>query len=382
MTDSSMPVTLVRCLTCLTVWLGGSACSAAPPVLLRVGHVGHDHHTALYVAADCSANWPAAIGVRLEPVADRKFYKLFRGDEHIADVELAKVGGGSKMPTALAQGAIEVGLGGTAPVLAACDKGAPIRLIAPLHNKGDVFVVSPDFPASSWTEFVTAAKASKRPIRIGYKSPMACAKVIFEGALRHAGIRFSGDPTDARAQVHLVNVKGGSRLNASLASGLVDGYVGNNPFPAIDKEKNLLKAICDLEMLPPGDFLNHPCCCVAAGTAAIDAKGEAMEALLMLLLVATEQINRDLPGTAKIAARWIGTSEAVELESLPTSGYSLAADQEWHRTMGIWIRHMNALGILKKGLKGLDEPAVAQRAYDLSMLESVTGKRQRAGTKN
>lgn len=36
------------------------------------------------VAADCSATWAADIGVRLEPVGDRKHYKLFRDDEHVA----------------------------------------------------------------------------------------------------------------------------------------------------------------------------------------------------------------------------------------------------------------------------------------------------------
>ncbi|MBT3378643.1 MAG: ABC transporter substrate-binding protein [Lentisphaerae bacterium] len=344
------------------------AVAQSAPVILRVGHVGHDHHTALYVAADCSKQWSTEDGARLERVQDRKRYNLYLGSRHLAELELARVGGGAKMPTALAQGAIDIGLGGTAPVLAACDKGAPIRLIAPLHNKGDVFVVNPDFPASSWSEFVAVSQATKRPIRIGYKSPMACAKVIFEGALRHAGLRFSSDPRETDAQIHLVNLKGGSKLNASLAAGLVSGYVGNNPFPAIGEEKGILKAICDLEALPPGDFLNHPCCCVAAGTDAIREKAAAIEVVLGLLLNATVQINRDLPGTAAIAARWIGTTPAVELKSLPTSGYSLAANDSWHRTMGIWIQHMNALGILKKELKGLDETAVAKRAYDLSML--------------
>jgi sulfonate transport system substrate-binding protein len=336
-------------------------------VLLKVGHVGHDHHLALFVACDTARD----SGIHLKVVEDRKHYELFDGARKLADIELVRVGGGSKMPTALAQDVIEVGLGGTAPVLAAVDKGAPLRLIAPLHSKGDMLAVRPDFPAKNWNEFVAAVKASPKPVRVGYKNPIAVAKIIFEEALMHEGLAFAPNSAAADAKVVLINVKGGKKLNASLQGGLIDAYVGNNPFPAMGEEKEILRIIADLEDLPPGTFRNHPCCCVAAGMTAIKEKSEAITALLVLLHQATDTINTDRDKAVAVASRWIGTSESVERASIPTSGYSMTDDATWHASMAQWLKAMNRLDLFTKTLKGLAEPEAAKLAYDLTALEKA-----------
>lgn len=344
------------------------------PLTLTVGHVGHDHHTALFVAADRAAELARGSGISMTPIEDRKHYELFDNGRKIADLRMVKVGGGSKMPTALAQGVIEVGLGGVAAVLAAVDKGTPVRMIAPLHFKGDMFVVKPDFPAKTWQEFVARAKAATNPIRIGYKSPIAVAKLVFEEALKHEGVTFSGDPAKRDAKVLMVNVKGGGKLNAALSGGLVEGYVGNNPFPAIGAAKGLLRIVCDLEGLPPGTFSDHPCCCVASTTAALRDKAEAITALLVLMLQATETINTELPAAADVAARWIGTTPEVERTSIATSGYSMDASKTWRGHMAVWIDAMDGLGVFENQLKGLKEQGAAALVYDFSLLKRATAK--------
>lgn len=363
--------------TGLLVFEAGAADRTAP--ILKVGHVGHDHHIALFVAADKAVRYSSReSGIYLKLVEDRKFYELTKDGRTVADIQIVQVGGGSKMPTALAQNVIDVGLGGTAAVLAAVDSGAPIRLIAPLHSKGDMFVVRPDFPAKSWADFITTAGTAQRPIRIGYKNPVAVAKVIFEGALRHEGIPFSGDMSSSDVKVHMVNVKGGSKLNASLIGGLIDGYVGNNPFPAIGAEKGLLRIVADLEDLPPGTFGNHPCCCLAANTEALTKAREAIILLLVLLLQANETINADLDSAVVSATRWIGTTATVERASIATSGYSMAVTPEWHGHMAIWVETMNSLGVLKQKLKGLTESEVGELAYDLAPLGAASRRLAKA----
>ena len=355
----------------LTMALGSLSAWAQAPPLLRVGHVGHDHHTALYVAADNSDRLEKTTGYRLKKVDDRKRYELYDGAKKIADVETIKVGGGSKMPTALAQGVIDMGLGGVAAVVAAWDKGAPVKMIAPLHYKGDMFVVRPDSPVKTWQDFVALAKKSDKPLRIGYKSPRAVAKIVFEEALAHEGIPFGGDPTDPKAKVIMVNVKGGGKLNVALSEGLVDGYAGNNPFPAIAVDRGIARVVADLETLPPGTFRNHPCCCVAANTKALEEKPEAIRGMLALLAGATDIINSDLDTAASAASRWIGTSEAVEKSSIPTSGYEIAPTADWHKRMAQWCDAMNRLGAFTGKLKGLDESQVAKQAYDFRLLEQA-----------
>jgi len=343
-------------------------------ISLKIGHVGHDHHTALFVAIDNASEYARQSGISVKVVEDRKFYELLDRGKKVADLEIMKVGGASKMPTALAQNVIEIGLGGVAPVLASADSGAPVKLIAPLHNKGDMFVVRPDFPAKTWEEFVAMAKATEKPLRIGYKNPVAVAKLVFEEALKHEGITYGGDPAQTGLQVHMVNVKGGSKLNVSLGSNLIDGYAGNNPFPSIAVEKDIGRIVCDLEDLPPGTFRNHPCCCIAANNKAIEEKSEAIVDMMVLLIQANETINSDLDKAVEAAVRWIGTSESVERMSIPTSGYSMEPSEQWHRTMGKWIEAMNGLGVFKDKLKDLKSSDVPLVAYDLSLLEKARNK--------
>jgi NitT/TauT family transport system substrate-binding protein len=338
---------------------------------LKIGHVGHDHHTALFVALDNASEYARQSGISVKVVEDRKFYELMDQGKRIADLEIMKVGGASKMPTALAQDVIEVGFGGVAPVLASADSGAPVKLIAPLHYKGDMFVVKHDFPAKTWKEFVAIAKTTDKPLRIGYKNPVAVAKLVFEEALKHEGITFGGDLSKTDLQVQMVNVKGGDKLNVSLGSGLIDGYAGNNPFPAIAVETGIGRIICDLENLPPGTFRDHPCCCIAASTKAIKEKSEAIVALLILLMQGTETINADIDKAVAAAVRWIGTSESVERMSIPTSGYSMEPSEQWHQTMDKWIEAMDGLGIFKDKLKGIEPGDVPRAAYDLSLLEKA-----------
>jgi len=340
------------------------------PVSLTVGHVGHDHHLALFVALDKAAEYSGTSGIAVRTVEDKRRYELYDRGTKLADLDIVKVGGGSKMPTALSSGVIEVGLGGVAAVLAAADKGSPLKMIAPLHSKGDMLVVKKDCPAGSWSEFVQYVKASDKPLRVGYKSPVACAKVIFEEALKHEGLTFGGSQATG-VQVHMICVKGGGKLNVSLASGIVDAYVGNNPFPAIGAEKGILKVVADLEELPPGTFREHPCCCVAASTHAIAGKGRAISALLTLMLQANDTINRDLDTAVISAGRWIGTSDGVERMSIPTSGYDLNPDAEWRGRIGQWVACMEGLGILGNRLKEADISRVSDIVFDFSLLENA-----------
>ena len=138
---------------------------------LKVGHVGHDHHLALYVALDNADRYTDETEISIKTVQDRKLYELRVGQRKVADLQIVKVGGGAKMPTALAQRVIDVGLGGVAPVLAACDRGAPVKLIAPLHSKGDMLIVQPDLPVDDWQGFVDRVELEREGGKIWYTFP-------------------------------------------------------------------------------------------------------------------------------------------------------------------------------------------------------------------
>lgn len=352
------------------------------PVTIIVGHVGHDHHTALYVALDNAGQFAQESGISVKTVEEFKFYELFDKGRKVADIQIVKVGGGSEMPTALAQNVIEVGFGGVASVLASVDRGAPVKLISPLHYKGDMFVVKPDFQAKTWKEFIAIAKKADKPIRIGYKDPDAVAKIVFEEAMKHEGITFGGDVSQRDLQVHMINVQGGGKLNVALSADLVDGYVGNNPFPAIAAEKKIGRIICDLEELPPGTFRNHPCCCIAANSQSMQKKTKSIIDLLVLFLQATDTINSDLDKAVAAAVKWIGTSESIERMSIRTSGYSMDSSDQWYQTMAQWIKTMQGLEIFKDKIQGLSPEQVAVIAYDFSLLEQARKKLEQRRIEN
>jgi hypothetical protein len=108
-------------------------------------------------------------------------YELVEGEKTVAELHLEKVGGGSNMPAAMERGEIQVGLGGIPAVIFYVDKGSPFRILTPLNVDGDMLLVRPEFPADDWDSFVSAVKASEKPVRIGYKAPVAVAKLVFVG---------------------------------------------------------------------------------------------------------------------------------------------------------------------------------------------------------
>lgn len=339
---------------------------------LKIGYVGHDHQSALYVAVESAEKTKKECGVFLKEVEAKKYYDLMKDGKKIANVELIKAGGGSKMPTMLAQGAFEVGFGGIAAIAFFNDKGEKMKVISPLQMKGDMLVVKPSNKATNWKEFVAWVKESNRPIKIGYKNPVAVAKLIFEEALRAEGISFTGDMSDQSKDVQMVLLKGEKNLVPGLRNDLVDGYVSNNPWCEKAQQSGIGKIIADLNTLPPGTFVDHPCCCIGASDDAVAAKGEVIKEFLKLILLATNYLNEDPKGTAVQVAKWTGMTEKVEVASLPTSGFSTKTDTPFLNSMQTWVDAMDKVGKLKGELKGLSKEDTRAKLANFSLLEQAS----------
>jgi NitT/TauT family transport system substrate-binding protein len=347
------------------------SCAEREIQVLKVGYVGHDHQSALYVAALQHERTKADAGVWLKEMAPRKHYELMKKDKKIADIELYISGGGSKMPTLMSQGHFEVGFGGVAAVAFFTDKGSPMKIVAPLHTKGDMLVVTPDNPVASWSEFVAWAKKSEEPIRIGFKNPVAVAKLIFERALEEEGLSYTSDKSERDKDILMVHMKGEKNLVPGLQNDIIDGYVSNNPWCAIAENKGVGKCVADLNDLPPGIWKNHPCCCIAATDSAMVQKNDIIKEFLKLIILATQYANDDPDMHVKNASEWIGTSAEVEAISLPTSGFTTNPDTEWIQTMQVWIDEMNRLGKLEGRLKDKTGKEVEEILYDFSALNKA-----------
>jgi NitT/TauT family transport system substrate-binding protein len=354
----------------LAVGVFGSVLARAAEVPeLAVGHVGHDHQIALYVAADAGQALEDAYGVRLAPLKDREVYELFDGGKKVAQVSLVKVGGGSGMPAAMEQGGIEVGLGGIGAVAKYADNGAPFKILAPLNNDGDALLLRPVVAAQNWAEFVALAKKSESPIRIGYKAPMAVAYMILTKALTAEGVLFGQEPVgkDGRpVQVLTVNLQEDQNMLPAMEAGTVDGVVANEPYPSLLVSKGLGRKVADLSSLPPqGAWEGHPCCVVAATQKALAEKRAVITSLLKVILAGTDLMTRDPEAAFKAEARWTKTPPDVARQSVPNVSYLSRPDERWQGAVTTWLELMASMNRFDKAFKGMPPAQVRALLLDL-----------------
>lgn len=345
------------CVLLLVVPPGCSQKTPAPdaPPMLRVGHVGHDHHLALYVAAQEGERFRQRYGVHLQLLKEQEVYDLVEGGKTLARLRLIKVAGGSNLPTTLARGELDVGLGAIVPAIKLADAGEPLKLLSPLQADGDMLVMRKDSPISDWPAFVAAAKSSGRPLKIGYKAPLATAKMVFEGALAAEAIPFGHDPVAVPTGVLMMDFGSESSPIPLLATGALDGFVMNQPGPALAEDKGAGKIVCQLRDLPPkGKWVDHPCCVVMAREQAIRDHPQALRAFLKIIHLGTQMI-RDEPGLAvEHAHRWTGCSLSVERASVPTVTYGTEFTESWLRGLRTWRLAVKDLGFFQGKFKAMD----------------------------
>jgi NitT/TauT family transport system substrate-binding protein len=346
--------------------------SAADVPVLKIGHVGHDHHTALYVAALNGEKFKQDYGIYLNEVRAKELYELYDGDKLVCELEFFKAGGGSKMPTAMAQGTFDVGFGGVAAVAFFVDKGTPMKIISPLHSKGDMLVVGKGLPPNNWEEFVAYVKEHEEPLKVGFKAPKAIALIIFQGAMDEVGITYSSDVSNLDVDVHLINMKGAKQLNPGLQNQIIDAYVCNNPFCAIGEEKGMGRCIADLNDLPPGLWKDHPCCMIAAMDKAVEEKRDLLVKFLELIVIATDYMNENPRIAIESASQFIGTTITVEEKSIPTSLYLTDPDDEvWWQGVITWAKTMEDLGHIKGELAGKTNEEIDKLLLDFSLIREA-----------
>ena len=378
-------ITVILLLAALGLCLGAcgekapdSGSAAAPPAVaageipvLTVGHVGHDHQIALGVAAMQPDLMESRCGAHLEELKPREVYRLVRGDRALCELRIKKVGGGSRMPTAMSNGEIDIGLGGIPAVVFSIDQGNGTRILCPLNVDGDMLLLRSDFPASDWEGFVAAVKASPAAVKVGYKAPVAVAKLIFEKACEAAGLACAAAGQGEAGQVELVNLQGNPNTIPSLESGAVQAAVTNEPVGSLAVHKGVACIASLLSDLPPaGMWRFHPCCCVCATDEAIAAHPEALGAFVRMMQAATEWINADKEAAASLAAQWTRKPLEVERMSVPNIVYTTAADEAYRTGLDRWFDMMRDLGKFQGELAGLSDAELFARVHDLSFLEA------------
>ncbi|NOQ23152.1 MAG: hypothetical protein GQ565_10965 [Candidatus Aegiribacteria sp.] len=337
--------------------------------LLQVGHCKHDHHSAVFISALRGEEMKELYGIYLEPLGE-SYYALVEDDKKILEIQFIQSQGAINVPNNMIAGLFDIGFGGVIPFAASADQGSGIKIISPLHSRGDMLVVADDnTEVNDWNSFIEWARNNDEPLIIGYKSPKAVALLIFESALTEEGIEWSmqGNP-EPGSQILLFNAQGQPNLNPALQNGTIHGYVSNNPACALAEHNGIGKCVAELSDLPPGNFTNHPCCAIAATETAINERQEDIAAALRLFAAATQYINSHPEDAASAAAEWIGNPVQVELISMATSGYNMQVSEDWLNNMIAIVGNMRNLGSFTGPLDAPDDEANAAFLYDFSLM--------------
>lgn len=337
--------------------------------LLKIGFVKQDHHSAVFVSALRSEEMSKLYSTYLIPMGEQ-FYALIDNGVKVAEIEFIQSQGAINVPNNMVAGLFDIGFGGVIPFAASADKESGVKIISPLHTRGDMLVVPIELETvNDWDSFIAWVESSDEPIIIGFKSPKAVALLIFESALTEVGISWSmlADPQPG-SQVLLSNVQGQPNLNPALQNGIIDAYVSNNPACAMAEHNEIGKCVAELSDLPPGDFLNHPCCAIAATTTAIAEKADEIVVALKLFENATDYINNNPEDAAAAAAEWIGNPLEVEEISMATSGYDMTVTEDWLGNMHLILENMRNLGTFTGPLAEDNVEANSDFLYDFSLL--------------
>lgn len=355
--------------------------SPAAPPMLKIGHVGHDHHLALYVAALEGPRFERNYGICLKEISPREIYDLTVSNQPVARLRLIKVEGGALMPAALSRGEIEVGLGGLNAIAKFADNGERIKVICPLQTGGDMLVMKKGSTLTNWAAFVAAAKEPGKPIQIGYKAAIAVAKTIFEGALKAEGISYGYDATKSDARVILVNFSSEASPVPLLESGALDGFVMNQPAAALAAHKGAGRVVAELAKLPPvGKWHDHPCCVVVAAESTLKAQPQAIKAFLKVLLLSTQLMQQDQTLAIDCASRWTKNELAVEQASVPTVHYVAEPTAAWLKGFNTWAEMMRDMKFFTRRFAPLSPDELTRQLCDFEACRAAASELRAAGS--
>jgi NitT/TauT family transport system substrate-binding protein len=229
--------------------------------------------------------------------------------------------------------------------------------------------------ASDWAGFVKLVKESPRPLRIGYKDPMANAFLIFTRALAEEGIRFGQEPATADGipvQIITMNLQGDENTLPSMEAGLVDGVVANEPMPSLLVHRKVGRRVADLSLLPPaGKWKDHPCCVVAANEHSLREKRHMVTSLLKVIAAGSDILMRDRAKGLAAETRWTKTPPAVGEESIVHVSYVARADKTWLASVDTWSEMMISSKTFQKNLKGKSPADIRSISFDLGPLNQA-----------
>lgn len=372
-------------LICLILLLGSVGCDNSSPTgskstqevpTINFGYILSDHHSPLMFAATEWKTFKERYNIYLQPVREKELYDFYFDGKKIAQIKLVATKQGPELQNLMAQGSVDIGITGTQALILSVDKGLDAKLISPLQTEGNEFVLNKELPPNNWIEFVEWVKRRQSQVRIGIPGPDTIASIIFRSGLQEEGITFTENPSDKNADILLVDMKGHGNLLSSLNNGIVDGFIGAQPFPASAVNAGIAKSICGLQEMPPqGRWQNHACCSIVATDAVVQKNRELVVKLEELMILAAQYANEDIKLTAKVSAAWLGVDEQAEELALRSVKFTTQPSEEWVNSVYLFTRVMEQeLGKIDGRLKGKKDEELGKFLFNFEIYEEAANE--------
>ena len=332
----------------------------------KIGYIYTNHQTPLMLAAD-KAEELKGEGVYLKEVIEKQKYTLMENDEPIANIELVVNKNGSETMTMIAQGHIDLALASNTAFITSRDQGNPVKILAPVHTEGIGLVVGKDSVINNWEDFVAIVDKGEKQLSVGYHSPTSAPLILFEAALREAGIEYTKDPANVKVPVLLVDLKGTSNLLPAMTSKQVDAWVGPSPYPELAVTEGVGKIALDMKhMEPEGKWHDFPCCVLGTTDNVIAQYPEEVKKIVDLIKVAAHYSSEHMDEAAIVTAEFTGV--ALEAAQMSTIKYTADPSEAWVNNMGITYDTLKATESLSKDLVDKDFEAAKAEIFDFSFV--------------
>lgn len=350
----------------LTLFLAAQGLAAEDLPVLKLSYVFTTHHTPLMVAATRGEGFKDQ-GVYLKTIAPKERYELVKDGKPLAILDLVAAKSGAETATLFAQNHVDLAMASVTAIMTGIDKGTGMKVIAPLQTEGMALVAPKDSQLTNWDALVALAAKAQEPIKIGYHSPTSAPKIVFEGALKKAGIAVTSDPNDAAAKILLVDLKETSNMIPALTAKQVDAVVGPSPFPEVAVAKGVGRVVADLRDLPPAGFWkDYPCCVTVASDKVIAAHPDVVQAFVDLVLASNVWCNAHRADAGAMTAQWIGMPE--EAGRATSLSFLTAFSDGWMRNTGNYMAVLNSMDKFRGSFKGKTLDEVKPLMFDLRFI--------------
>jgi len=193
------------------------------------------------------------------------------------------------------------------------------------------------------------------------------------GAVIFSGCVDNGTQETA-AMVKLINCKGQGSMPQLLSTGELDAVIAWEPTPEILKTKNIGKPIIYSQDLPPnGMWKNHPCCVIVASDDALNNKKLAVDELLKLMVLSTNEINNNKTLAVDASANWLGVDKEVEELSIPNIKYFTDPNTIINGTVE-FVEVLNSQNSLSGKLNISDREKIKNVLFDFKPYSEITNE--------